>query len=267
MVLEPRAQTKGEGTMGEAALSGNLNAVGLLELLRIPMTTGRTGTLIVVNSDADADEAEARFYYREGTLVAGALGSATGEEALRRVIGWKDGFFEFLADTTPPDEVDPRLHALAMSEIKNWYTARTSSRPGPVTARSAPNHTPAPPRPSYTAPTLLGSVPRAEPRPMPLRAVPVPKGRPSAAIGSATLDARGNVSEVTGTLGTRDGALGFAALQLSAAIGKELSLAGAQSVEIRGKGERWLGAATRGESSIVLVCPPDADLRDELARK
>lgn len=252
--------------MGDAALSGNLNTVGLLELLRIPMTTERTGTLIVVNADPDADEAEARFHYREGTLVAGALGSATGEEALRRVLGWKDGFFEFLADTEPPDAIDPRLHALAMSEIKSWYTARTSSRPGPVTARS-PNHTPAPPRPSYTAPTLLGAVPRAEPRPTPLRAVPVAKGRPSVAIGSGTLDARGNVSDVTGTLGPKDGALGFAALQLAAAIGKELSLAGAQSVELRGKGDRWLGAATRGESSIVLVCPRDADLRDELARK
>lgn len=247
--------------MGEAALSGNLSAVGLLELLRIPMTTGRTGTLIVVNSDPDVPDAEGRLHYRDGTLVAGSLGGSVGEEALRRMIGWKDGYFEFLADTAPPESIDPRLHSAALTEIKNWYTTRTSS------VRAAAAGSGASPQAIQVPRASPPASPKPELRPTPLRAVPPPKARPSAAIGSGYLDARGNLAQTVGTLTPRDGALAFAALQLAAAIGKEMVLGAPQSVEVRARGERWLGALAREDSSVVVVCPPETDLADELSRK
>jgi len=242
--------------MGEAALSGSLSAVGLLELLRLPMTTGRTGMLIVVNSDPEVADAEARLHYREGTLVAGAVGNSSGEAALRRILGWKDGYFEFLGDTPMPERVDAHLHSVALTEIKNWYAARTSSRPAAAVA-------------SGSSPAL--QIPRATPkpeiRPTPLRAVPAPKGRPSAASGSALVDARGNLADVVGQVSPKDGALAFAALQLATAIGKEMVMGAPQSVEVRAKKDHWLGAAVRGDTAFVVICPPESDLTDELSRK
>lgn len=244
--------------MGEAALSGSLSTVGLFDLLRIPMTTGRTGTLIVVNGDPDAVDPEARLHYREGTLVAGTLGGSSGEQALREMLGWRDGYFEFLADTEPPERIDPRLHAAALTEIKNWYAAKTSSRPAAVAnARPALHLTPR---------TTTATIPRPEVIPAALRAVPTPKPPRSSAIGSGVLDARANLSEVSGTLSPKDGAVAFASLQVAAQIGKDMVIGAPLSIEVRAHGDRWLGAATRGDGAVVVVCPKDTALDEELAK-
>lgn len=247
--------------MGEAALSGSLETVGLFDLLRIPMSTARTGTLIVVNSDHDVPDPEARLHYRDGSLVWVTIGETHGEHALRTLIGWKDGVFEFLADTPPPERIDPRLHALALTEIKNWYAAKTSSRPAVANGRSSPalHLTPRP-----------GSISRPEMIPAALRAVPRAEARPEprgSTIGSGALDARANLSEVTGTLLPKDGAIAFASLQVAAAIGKDLAMGAPVSIELHGRGERWLGAAVRGDGAVLVVCPPDAHVAEELARK
>ena len=128
--------------MAQAALSGNINAVGLLELLRIPMTTKRTGTLIVVCHDADADEVEARFDYTDGTLVSGVLGELRGEPALRRVLAWKDGEFEFIPDLGGAGPTDEGLHAIALAELRGWYAARSAAA-RPSTQPTAPEAPPA----------------------------------------------------------------------------------------------------------------------------
>lgn len=242
--------------MGEAALSGSLSTVGLFDLLRIPMTTGRTGTLIVVSEDPDVADPEARLHYREGTLVAGTLGHRSGEQALRDMIGWKEGYFEFLADTEPPERIDPRLHAVALTEIKNWYAAKTGRPAAVANARPALHLTPR---------TTTATIPRPEMIPAALRAVPTPKPPKTNAIGSGVLDARANLSDVTGTLSPKDGAIAFASLQVAAAIGKDMGVGAPASIEVRARGERWLAAATRGDGAFVVVCPKDTALDEELA--
>ncbi len=265
--------------MGTAALSGNINAVGLLELMRIPMTTKRTGTLIVICEDADAVDAEARFQYDNGMLVSGSLGALTGEEALRRMLTWRDGEFEFIADAPFEGERDPRLHPVVLSELKNWYAARAGvsasaagSRPAGSPSPSAPAMAPTSARAPVAKPPS-GPV-SAIPRYQPARAAtppPAPVSAPSApissALGGGILDTRGNLRDVSGQLSPRDGALVFAALQIGAAIGKDMGVGNPHSIEIRGKGPRWLAAAVRGEAAVVVACPPDTDLTDELARR
>jgi hypothetical protein len=257
--------------MGQSALSGNINAVGLLELLRIPMTTKRTGTLIVVCADPDADDVEARFEYADGSLVAGSLGPLTGEDALRRMLTWKDGEFEFIPDTVLAAPLDERLHSIVLTELKSWYAARSASRnpssgsrPSSsvrqIAARSSPQPPAvAPPHPALRAPPLAPPVAALSPAPAP--SVP-----PSSTLGAGSLDARGNLRDATGQLNARDGAVVFAALQLAAVIGKDMGVGAPKGVEIRGKGERWLAAAVRGDSAKVVACVPDADPSEELER-
>jgi hypothetical protein len=273
--------------MAQAALSGNINTVGLLELLRIPMTTKRTGTLIVICEDADAVDAEARFQYANGQLVSGVLGELRGEAALRKLLSWHDGEFEFIPDTELEGPVDPRLHPVVLAELKSWYAARAgaaaqgaaSSRDGaasvarPPASQSAPRSTPLRPASASGPISALGGprlsqpgVSRPAPTPAPAPA-PAPLGRPSSVVGSGLIDTRGNMRDVAGQLSPRDGALAFAALQLGAGIGKDLGLGNPNGIEIRGKRDRWIAASVRGEVAIVIVCPPDSDLSDELARR
>lgn len=269
--------------MAQAALSGNINAVGLLELLRIPMTTKRTGTLIVICEDADAVDAEARFEYANGQLVSGVLGELRGEGALRKLLTWHDGEFEFIPDTQHEGPIDTRLHPVVLAELKSWYAARAGAVQGANSSRNGPSsgaarETPAPapaaaPRASPARPTsgpisALGGPRVSQPYAPRAPAAPqAPAQRPSSAVGAGAIDARGNLRDVGGQLSPRDGALAFAALQLGAAIGKELGVGNPQAIEIRGKGDRWIGAAVRGETAVVVVCPPDSDLGDELSRR
>lgn len=282
--------------MAQASLSGNINAVGLLELLRIPMTTKRTGTLIVICQDDDVVDAEARFQYDSGTLVSGSLGALTGEDALRRMLTWRDGEFEFIPDTELEGERDPRLHPVVLSELKNWYSARagvsssssSGSRPATTTAASTSAPTPSSPvAPAAAAPPAstqrlapvrqpggpVSALPRyqqpraATPPPAAVTPAPAPAAPISSALGGGTLDTRGNLRDVSGQLSPRDGALVFAALQLGAAIGKDMGVGNPNEIEIRGKGARWLAAGVRGESAAVVACPPDTDLIDELSRR
>lgn len=256
--------------MGEAALSGNLSAVGLFDLLRIPMTTARTGTLIVVNSDPEVAEPEARLYYREGTLIAGTLGRHQGEQALRGLLGWKEGFFEFLADTEPPEHGDPNLHAVALAEIKAWYASKTSNRPALTGNRSS---NPAVQVQAQVPRSSSPGISRPEVVPAALRALPQqpqqpqqPKARPTTATGSAALDARANLSDVVGVFSPKDGALAFAALQLATTIGKDMVMGAPRTIEVHAK-EKWLGAAPLPDGAVVVVCPPDSPIAEELARR
>lgn len=268
--------------MAQASLSGNINAVGLLELLRIPMTTKRTGTLIVICEDADAVDAEARFRYDNGTLVSGSLGAFTGEDALRRMLAWRDGEFEFLPDTPFEGERDARLHPVVLGELKKWYSARagvsSSSTSGsrPATTSSPSPAAPTAQTPPQTAQRLapirqpaVSAIPRyQQPRvATPPPAAVAPAAPISSALGAGTLDTRGNLRDVSGQLSPRDGALVFAALQVGAMIGKDMGVGNPNAIEIRGKGPRWLAAAVRGETAVVLACPPDTDLTDELSRR
>jgi hypothetical protein len=275
--------------MAQASLSGNINAVGLLELLRIPMTTKRTGTLIVICEDADVVDAEARFQYDTGTLVSGSLGALTGEDALRRMLTWRDGEFEFIPDTPFEGERDARLHPVVLGELKSWYSARagasassaSGSRPAATAATSASPTTSAAPGSAPRMPPVrqpagpVSAIPRyqtpriATPPPAaPVASTPLPAAASSSSVlGAGTLDTRGNLREVSGQLSPRDGALVFAALQLGAAIGKDMGVGNPSEIEIRGKGPRWLAAAVRGETAAVVACPPDTDLPEELARR
>ncbi len=249
--------------MAQAALSGNINTVGLLELLRIPMTTKRNGTLIVICADPDAADVEARFRYEGGTLVAGALGELTGEAALRRMLTWSEGEFEFLADATFDGPNDPNLHRAALTELKAWYSARTG---GSATSIAPPTANKPAPASSVVAPRGAAS-PSALSRYQPARPQVTPPPPPSSALGSGVLDTRGNLREAMGQLSPRDGALIFAGLQVGAAIGRDMGLGNPTAIEMRGKGARWLAASVRGDAAVAIACPPDTDMAEELARR
>jgi hypothetical protein len=285
-----RQRAYGRGEMAQASLSGNINAVGLLELLRIPMTTKRTGTLIVICEDDDVVDAEARFQYDNGTLVTGSLGPLTGEDALRRMLTWRDGEFEFIPDTQFEGERDPRLHPVVLAELKSWYSARagvsSSSSSGSRPAATASTSSPAVATSAVAPPAAATAPPASAQRLAPVRQpagpvsalpryqqprvatpAPAPAAPISSALGAGTLDTRGNLRDVSGQLSPRDGALVFAALQVGAAIGKDMGVGNPNEIEIRGKGARWLAAVVRGESAAVVACPPDTDLTEELARR
>jgi hypothetical protein len=207
------------------------------------------------------------------------------------MLTWRDGEFEFIPDTPFEGERDARLHPVVLSELKSWYSARagvsassgSGSRPATTTAASSSSSSataaaaPPPASAQRLAPVRnpagpVSALPRyQQPRvATPPPAAPVasaPAAPTSSALGAGTLDTRGNLREVSGQLSPRDGALVFAALQLGAAIGKDMGVGNPNEIEIRGKGQRWLAAAVRGETAAVVACPPDTDLIDELTRR
>jgi len=92
-------------------LRGTLLDLGVVEVVQLPASAGRTGELVIATVDHDA-----RLYYVEGRLVHLAMDDVRGSAVLDEIVAWSDGEFEFRPDVTTDDvsfdgDVARELHA------------------------------------------------------------------------------------------------------------------------------------------------------------
>ena len=110
--------------LGGTALRGRIEAIGVFDLLRIAVTKGNTGRLLVFNDQFDAE-----LYYVEGRLVTAVANSLKGRDALKGVFDMSEGEFEFAQDIEmPAAQHDAALHDVMMSAIKIHYQERVRAR-------------------------------------------------------------------------------------------------------------------------------------------
>ena len=157
--------TSGEETqsMDTAALSGRLQDMGLYEVLETLHYNSRTGTLKVFGPDA-----EGHVGMQNGRAMYAYLGEAEGKDAIRQLLGWRDGMFAF---TTLLEKRAPNLRAPLPQLLADYR----SSLPG------VPKPPPPPPPPTgqHRRPTGAQRRPTGQQRRPtgPLRKGPPPTGR------------------------------------------------------------------------------------------
>ena len=96
------------------ALKGTLRDMAIIDLIQFPHAGRKTGHLIITGT-----EEEAKLFYEKGALVHVTQGDASGMDALVRVVGWREGTFEFLPDLEPEiKSIDLDLHRAVMQALK-----------------------------------------------------------------------------------------------------------------------------------------------------
>lgn len=82
-------------------ISGPLEELGLPDLLQMFASSSRSGTLVV-----EGGEEQARLIFENGLLSSARIGAASGMKALVRLLGWRQGHFQFRGevDATETDE-------------------------------------------------------------------------------------------------------------------------------------------------------------------
>ncbi|MFQ5457210.1 MAG: DUF4388 domain-containing protein [Myxococcota bacterium] len=77
---------------------GDVGEVPLLEVLAALHRSGQTGTLFIEKAGALRGVEQAFVYLKDGEAINALLGQIEGEKALYRILGSREGRFEFMAD-------------------------------------------------------------------------------------------------------------------------------------------------------------------------
>jgi Tfp pilus assembly protein PilZ len=93
-----------EHTRRLGGISGAISALGAQDLVQMFGSSAQVGTLIFHRG-----EHEASVGFETGMLRYARLGPTTGMKALVRMLGWKDGIFEFHARLDPVKHPEPPL--------------------------------------------------------------------------------------------------------------------------------------------------------------
>lgn len=256
---------------GGTALRGRIEAIGVFDLLRIAVTKGNTGRLLVFNDQFDAE-----LYYVEGRLVAAVANSLKGRDALKGVFEMGEGEFEFAQDLVLPDsEHDATLHDVMMAAIKSHYQervrarhdssgslpttskARQETQNGIPAVRSSGTHLVSEDSRIGVAPIVSIDKPTPPPlnsgrsveKPSPLnaaRAETTPKVTTTPAVllpgelGRATTDNAGRTSKRHGDVTAHDAALATLASKTAQSVASIIGMRDLQRFEIIGHNERAL---------------------------
>ncbi|HHL40899.1 MAG TPA: DUF4388 domain-containing protein [Deltaproteobacteria bacterium] len=232
-------------------LQGTVEAVGITELLRIPITSRRTGELLVATQ-----ENEGRLIYDSGRLVSATMDALSGSEALSEILRWDEGVFEFREGVRPGGgERDPRLNNILIDELKKWYASR-------ITAREAGSAAPDVNAAVHDNIVPLNGRPRQVPAEETSAAAP-PCGE---TLGAARLDRRGNAITKRGDFTQRDGAMAAIAHQYLSPLSEELGLGPVRTITIEGSTGRSLGVAFEGEELLAVTARQGADMEEQVER-
>lgn len=99
------------------ALTGTLADMGVIDLLKLPHSTEKSGELIIAGI-----EEEARMYYDKGQIYHSICGDSTGMDAIIELLFFQEGEFEFRSDVSSSQQtvntaIDELIHqALAQKE-------------------------------------------------------------------------------------------------------------------------------------------------------
>lgn len=82
-----------------SALSGNLQEMSIGEVFQTITLTKKSGKLTVISGARRGE-----VYFQEGNVIHALVDRRKGEEAVYRLLTWKDGQFTFGAGTPPPTQ-------------------------------------------------------------------------------------------------------------------------------------------------------------------
>lgn len=275
--------------VGGTALHGNIEAIGIHDLLRIAVTKGSTGRLLVFNDQTDAE-----LYYEEGHLVSVTSSHARGRDQLYVVLSMVEGEFEFARGLQiDVSEHDLELHDAMLHAIKEHYQQRVrikqeaSDKASQVPRMSGVHRVAPTPTVSVTpegATAVTSGPPLAPPRreeaplletptvPRPSDALSLPKmsvTHPEATepsklvageIGRGSVDFTGRLGDKVGTMTSQESALAALVFKQSQLIANILGMRGLERFEILGTNASTLLCRNAKDKLLVSHTSADADV-------
>jgi hypothetical protein len=240
------------------ALRGRIEAIGVFDLLRIAVTQGSTGRLLVFNDQFDAE-----LHYAEGRLVAAVSPNRAAAESLNMALQMTEGEFEFTAGTElTAEQQDASLHGALTQAIKNHYQQRVRARQDSTSDASA-NQRPRGDSPSDPAfiktsgvhrlssdssvtvsPVVsIGPTPAGVASAVPAQATALaaePSRLLAGEVGRAITDGGGRTSAKIGNISPQEAALVALASKLAQNLATFLGMRELQRFEIAGANKRAL---------------------------
>jgi CheY-like chemotaxis protein len=111
VILQRSAMTASQGQdEGELDLRGNLEQMGMAEVIQTLGMNKKTGGLKIINQGSIG-----KIYFDSGEIVQASLGKYASEEAVYRMISWDEGYFEFDSkDTAAAADIGTTTNSLLM---------------------------------------------------------------------------------------------------------------------------------------------------------
>ncbi|MGC4067551.1 MAG: DUF4388 domain-containing protein [Polyangiaceae bacterium] len=255
--------------VGGTALHGNIEAIGIPDLLRIAVAKGNTGRLLVFNDQTDAE-----LYYDQGRLVGVMSSAENGLAQLKVVFAMTEGEFEFARGLEiPRDQHDPALHDAMMQAIKEHYQQRVRSRQDSGAAPAAQNKMSGVHRvssPSVTvspivsveqpsAPTHSFSEASAASNDASVGAT-VSEALLKGETGRATADLTGRTTAKLGSIATQEVALAALISKQAQTIATLIGMRGLERFELRGANDQALLCRANKDKLQVSHITPEADV-------
>ncbi|HET9960219.1 MAG TPA: DUF4388 domain-containing protein [Polyangiaceae bacterium] len=242
-----------EPASGSTTLRGRIEAIGIHDLLRVSVSKGSSGRLLVFNEQSDSE-----LYYEHGRLMAVTSGSEHGPECLEKVLGMTEGEFEFAWGlVAEPERRTADLHERMLAAVKEFYERqvreRAKSRPeGRLNSGVHKVAAPAESSPSDAA--------RNEATAEPAAAAAAGEEVPVGELGRATLDAAGRVIAREGTFTQYDAGLAALTLKVAAAIGSALAVKDLQGFEVHAAGGQGLVCLVNSTGMRAVKTSVDMDI-------
>ncbi len=90
VVLQRSAMLAQAADESELDLRGNLEQMGMAEVIQTLGMSHKTGGLKIIHQSRMG-----KVYFEQGEIIQATLGSIKDEEAVYRILTWKEGYFEF----------------------------------------------------------------------------------------------------------------------------------------------------------------------------
>lgn len=129
-----------QSTTMAGGFNGSIGSLPLPDLLQL-WSLNRFSGLVTVSSRGRAG----RLYFVQGEIVHAEAEGATGEEAVRVLLGWRDGSFEPIPNTTTLERtIDKRLSHLLLDAHRDLDERRRDAEvpPPPAAASGGPSRPP-----------------------------------------------------------------------------------------------------------------------------
>ena len=109
VVLQRSAMLAQTATENESELRGNLEQMGMAEVIQTLGMSRKTGGLKIINQSRVG-----KVYFENGEIIQATLGTFKDEEAVYRILIWDEGYFEFDSKDTTEHTMTKSHNSLLM---------------------------------------------------------------------------------------------------------------------------------------------------------
>jgi hypothetical protein len=226
---------------GETCLHGQIDAIGIFDLLRVAMRQQSTGRLSLSNEERCAE-----LIYEQGRLVEASCHHERGVAALGSIFAMAKGEFEYVRGRFPrTGSSEPVLHDALVEALRRHSRTRVSVRcdaadgqPRPYVSGVHQVANPVDVDAGWTEPEEEPSVPSSTSEDsdrsvLAYRAGAIVNGAlASGELGRATLDGAGHLNEQYGQITTHETHCAASLVQLSADFATVLELGALRRLEV-----------------------------------